>query len=296
MDDANIDDLVSFRPGDVVETTYGVGVVVALPSKNSSLKEDHDGDEGNDNDPDASLFYRVLLWRVPGRSIGTSTVSSLRRDTLLKKLPAAPGMVTTKKESQEASNVENGEIEIPQKYMVQAYYSNRHVYRIIPIGSDMGKKQGSSTGSHKNAIDTSTKRLSRLSIVSNFGKDDSSLPAVPEEVSVDDLAESAPCAKFYPLLVQLMERGNRASSATHNFISDNCNRDEVKELKKQVTGVAKQAAPYLKEQTQKNWLELEQGKVNDSNGYCRSGSAGSKTQGCRLGFRRQTCSQSKANC
>jgi hypothetical protein len=262
--DNNIDELVSFHPGDVVETTYGVGVVVARPSEGNSLKENHDGGEG--------LFYRVLLWRVPGRSIGTSTIASLRRDALLKRLPAAPGMVTTKKSSSQetvTANAENGEnAENPQKYMVQAYYSDRQVYRIIPVGSEKKKeKQGDSTtdsdDENKNGT-TTTKRLSRLSIVSNvanFGTD-SSLSAVPEEVSVDDLAESAPCAKFYPLLVQLMERGNRAASTTQNFITDNYNRDEVKELTKQVTGVAKQATPYLKEQTQKMGLKLNEVKSN----------------------------------
>ena len=269
MIDPAINELVSFHPGDVVETMYGVGVVVARPSENN------DGEE-------ASLFYRVLLWRVPGRSIGTSSIASLRRDALLKRLPAAPGMVTTKKSSSLSSSQEtvtaNAETETengenaennPQKYMVQAYYSDRQVYRIIAVGNKKKKEtEADSTtygDSDENAIDaTTTKRLSRLSIVSNvanFGTDPS-LSAVPEEVSADDLAESAPCAKFYPLLVQLMERGNKAASTTQNFIADNYNRDEVKELTKQVTGVAKQATPYLKEQTQKMGSKLNEVKSN----------------------------------
>lgn len=242
MTGVNVDvsELDAFRPGDAVETTYGVGVVVG---KGSSLT-DNNNNEGNGNDAVSSLFYRVLLWRIPGRSIGSSTVATLRRDALLKKLPAAPGMVTYKRQSQESKNAESGEEENPQKYLVQAYYSDREAYRIIPVGPSKKEKQGANT------INTTTKRLSRISIVSNFGTD-SSLPAAPQEVSVDDLAEDAPCAKFYPLLVQLMERGNRAASATQNFIVDNYNSDEVKDLTKQVTDVAKQATPYLKEQTQK---------------------------------------------
>jgi len=256
MTGVNIDELVSFRPGDVVETTYGVGVVVEQPSKESCLDESLDGDEDNDNDPVSSLFYRVLLWRVPGRSIGSSSIASLRREALLKKLPAAPGMVTTKKESHKTAKVGKSERGNPQKYMVQAYYSDRQVYRITPIGSKKKEKQEDLTDCHENAIDTTSKRLSRLSIMSNFGKDASLRALVPQEVAVDDLVENAPCAKFYPLLVQLMERGNGAASATQNFIADNYNRDEVKELTKQVTGVAKKATPYLREQTQKMGLEL----------------------------------------
>eukprot|EP00533_Pseudo-nitzschia_delicatissima_P009231 CAMPEP_0116108958 /NCGR_PEP_ID=MMETSP0327-20121206/17070_1 /TAXON_ID=44447 /ORGANISM="Pseudo-nitzschia delicatissima, Strain B596" /LENGTH=1487 /DNA_ID=CAMNT_0003601919 /DNA_START=108 /DNA_END=4571 /DNA_ORIENTATION=- len=236
MTDDNIDEHNSFCPGDVVETTYGVGVIVGCPS-------------------DESLFYRVLLWRLPGRSIGSSTIASLRGDALIKKLPAAPGMVTTKKESQETAD---GEKEKPQKYMVEAYYSDRQVYRIIPVGAE--KKEEEESAEDESRINRTAKRLSRLSIVSNLGTEASST-AVAEEVSVDELADSAPCAKFYPLLVQLMERGNKAASVTKNFVSDNVNRDEVKELTKQVTGVAQQATPYLKEQTEKIGMNLS--KIKD---------------------------------
>eukprot|EP00531_Pseudo-nitzschia_arenysensis_P016761 CAMPEP_0116154120 /NCGR_PEP_ID=MMETSP0329-20121206/21608_1 /TAXON_ID=697910 /ORGANISM="Pseudo-nitzschia arenysensis, Strain B593" /LENGTH=1498 /DNA_ID=CAMNT_0003651073 /DNA_START=118 /DNA_END=4614 /DNA_ORIENTATION=- len=239
MTGENNEDHLLFRPGDVVETTYGVGVIVACPS--------NENDESNDS---ISPFYKVLLWRLPGRSIGSSTTASLRADALIKKLPAAPGMITTKKESQQSSDGDDGEKEKPQKYMVEAYYSSRQVYRIIPVGSEKKEKDETADDSDESRINRTAKRLSRLSIVSNFGTNPSST-AVPEEVSADELAESAPCAKFYPLLVQLMERGNEAASVTKNFVSDNINRDEVKELTKQVTGVAEQATPFLKEQTEK---------------------------------------------
>ena len=250
------DENVSFRPGDVVETTYGVGVIVACPLKGSASNENQDGDA---SDLPSSLFYRVLLWRLPGRSIASSTIASLRGDALLKELPAAPGMFTTKKESQETANTDNDQKKKAQKYMVEAYYSDRQVYRIIPVGSEKKEKDGGEADGDGNAIGSTAKRLSRLSIMSNFGTNSSST-AVPEEVSADELEESAPCAKFYPLLVQLMDRGNNAASATQHFIADNCNRDEVKDLKKQVTGVAEQAKPYLKERTQKIGLDLNKVK------------------------------------
>jgi len=242
----------NFIPGDVVETTYGVGVIVSKPSE-----ADCRSDEGKSNAAVPSLFYRVLLWRVPGRSIGSSTTASLRRDALIKKLPAAPGMVTTKKNTEDTECVESSEKENPQKYMVQAYYSDRQVYRIIPIGSKK-KKQEDSTEVDENPVDTTAERLSRMSIVSNLGTK-SLLSDVPEEVPVTDLIETAPCAKFYPLLVQLMERGNQAASATQNFIADNS--DEVKQFTKQVTGVANQATPFLKEQTQKIGESLDKVKL-----------------------------------
>jgi hypothetical protein len=47
----------SFQAGDVVLTTYGVGVIVG----------------GKEND-----FYSVRLWRIPGRSIGSSALAHLQ--------------------------------------------------------------------------------------------------------------------------------------------------------------------------------------------------------------------------
>ncbi|VEU37476.1 unnamed protein product [Pseudo-nitzschia multistriata] len=251
MTDKNREELSSFRPGDVVETIYGVGVIVSRPPESI---------DASDENGVSSLFYRVLLWRAAGRSIGSSSTASLRPEALLRKMPAAPGMITTKRESLEVTRAENDEKEQPQKYMVQAYYSDRQVYRIVPIGSEKSEKPDESTSNKDGDVPALNRRLSRLSIVMSASQLDESNLAIPEEVSIDELAESAPCAKFYPLLVQLIERGNKAASATKNFISDNYNRDEVKELKEQVTGVAKQATPYLKEQTQKIGLHLDKVK------------------------------------
>jgi hypothetical protein len=47
----------SFQAGDVVLTTYGVGVIVG----------------GKRND-----FYPVRLWRIPGRSMGSSALAHLQ--------------------------------------------------------------------------------------------------------------------------------------------------------------------------------------------------------------------------
>ena len=48
-----------YLPGDVAETSYGVGVIADCP---------------NDERP----TFRVLLWRVPGKSIGSSSVAYLQ--------------------------------------------------------------------------------------------------------------------------------------------------------------------------------------------------------------------------
>ena len=50
----------TYAPGDVVETAYGVGVIATIDD----------------------LFYRVMLWRLPGKSIGSSSVASVRPDAV----------------------------------------------------------------------------------------------------------------------------------------------------------------------------------------------------------------------
>lgn len=51
--------------GDVVCTAYGVGVIVAAPKQQAEA-----GDETG--------FYQVLIWRIPGRSIGSSSMAYLQ--------------------------------------------------------------------------------------------------------------------------------------------------------------------------------------------------------------------------
>jgi hypothetical protein len=61
MDESNEPSpLPSFQAGDVVLTAYGVGVIVG-------------GKGSKEND-----FYPVRLWRIPGRSMGSSAMAHLQ--------------------------------------------------------------------------------------------------------------------------------------------------------------------------------------------------------------------------
>ena len=57
----------SYVPGDVVRSAFGVGVLVACPL-------------AKDNTTDG--IYQLRLWRIPGRSIGSSSVAYLRSDAV----------------------------------------------------------------------------------------------------------------------------------------------------------------------------------------------------------------------
>jgi hypothetical protein len=66
MENNNNDELPSFQAGDVVLTAYGVGVIVS----------------GKEND-----FYRVRLWRIPGRSMGSSALALLQPSAVSHSMP-----------------------------------------------------------------------------------------------------------------------------------------------------------------------------------------------------------------
>lgn len=75
MTEENRNESPSFQAGDVVLTAYGVGVIVY----------------GVEND-----FYRVRLWRIPGKSMGSSALALLQPSAVshsasLLQLSTAPG-------------------------------------------------------------------------------------------------------------------------------------------------------------------------------------------------------------
>ncbi len=57
------DDNKKYVPGDVVETAFGVGVITHCPDDDRST-------------------YRVMLWRIPGKSIGSSSSAHLEANVV----------------------------------------------------------------------------------------------------------------------------------------------------------------------------------------------------------------------
>jgi hypothetical protein len=178
-----------YKPGDVIETSFGVGVISECPSDDVSA-------------------YRVMLWRVPGKSIGSTTVAHLQPDAILGRLPVAPGMITTK--SDDPTN---------KRYMVQSYYSSRKVYRITPMEEIEDPVTSEEQSPESDQADAS-QRLSRLSISAHVfsprnlavSDDDADM------VSPEDL-NHAPSAKFYPLIVELIRRAEQTAGATTDFLN-----------------------------------------------------------------------------
>ena len=70
---------MSFVPGDVVLTTFGVGVISRCPENKSEA-----GNEAGTSMASSSPWssYQILLWRIPGKSIGSSSTAYLQADAV----------------------------------------------------------------------------------------------------------------------------------------------------------------------------------------------------------------------
>jgi hypothetical protein len=72
----------AYRAGDVVCTTYGVGVIVQHIQKKQPKKSMQD--EKNDDVDAAAVveFFAVRLWRTPGKSMSSSALAMLQPSTV----------------------------------------------------------------------------------------------------------------------------------------------------------------------------------------------------------------------
>lgn len=179
----------SYLPGDVVRTSFGVGVLTSCPSDDSDQ-------------------FRARLWRVPGKSIGSSVVAYLRSDAILHRLPAAPGMTTT---------CAGGEFD-GQEVMVHCYYASKNTMLVTRLS------------------DTSWQKQDGFELLEPREQPEW-IELTPEEL------RDARGAKFYPLLDELMRRGDTTASATSSFLNQKDVANIVTKTTQMVEESSASAAP-----------------------------------------------------
>ena len=150
------------RSGEVVRTSYGVGVVSRILDQNDR--------------------FEVRLWRVPGKSIASTSTANLHKSAILDRLPVAPGMVTTADSRR-----------FQAKIMALCFYESRGTFLVAPIGKDE----------------------------TDIGAPSSWMELPPREI------QTAQSAKFYPLLQELMFRGDQAASSTTSLLQSQAVSDAV---------------------------------------------------------------------
>lgn len=71
----------TYVSGVVVETSYGVGVIVRCP-KDDEEKAEKEGKEGNEDSGAGSPTFHVALWRHPGKSVSSCSIAYLQPEAV----------------------------------------------------------------------------------------------------------------------------------------------------------------------------------------------------------------------
>jgi hypothetical protein len=217
----------TISPGDAVLTRYGTGVVLRCFN---ALSE-----EFNANFPPSATkakWATVRLWRQPGKSIASGAVATLRiEDCVSKKIVAAPGMVvraapgeTTMDEA--LNGIEKGEAkcreEGPKKlFLIERYLPSQDVF-LASSSPDEDEKENDNSQHHSLAKSLAVMTSHPTSNSgNNNGIDDNkdSTDSIPQQsnkkylyLHPNQIDPSSSSAKFYPILDDLMSRGDKAWS------------------------------------------------------------------------------------
>ncbi|KAL9186078.1 hypothetical protein ACHAXT_005316 [Thalassiosira profunda] len=184
--------MVEVSPGDAVLTQFGTGVVVRCLDDAHSTRQDAEG-------PGAAWAV-VMLERRPGQSVASCATATMRVDCIEKKLVAAPGMtVHATPSAAEGSNVGDEEEETREKtrYLIERYVPSEDVY----VASSVDGDDGAGGGLAKS-----------LAVISSPSKDGGGCKSAKQqyELRPDQIVPSSSSAKFYPILEDLIERGEAA--------------------------------------------------------------------------------------
>ncbi|GAX24737.1 hypothetical protein FisN_4Hh295 [Fistulifera solaris] len=190
----------SFSPGEAVSTIFGAGVVV---HHDLQLQQ-----------------YCVCLWRIPGKSIASSSVAYLQASAIVEKIPVAPGMFTKVVQSSEGKEAEENSKEV----LVHCYDATNKTFLVSEVLSDNNKKN------------ESTELSLALSHKQSLPKHVSALQSVTSQE-----LQPAPAAQFYPFLETLMKRADDTVVMTRNMLQSQQTQQFLQHTDR-VTSQAVQAA------------------------------------------------------
>lgn len=219
------------------------------------------------DDDTATRMLVVRLWRIPGKSVGSSAIAFLHPTALVapfKKclLPAAPGMITTLKaedsteeeEAQEGTNPPKLPPGKKRRVLVYNYSSSRQTYLVamLPDENDKNENEHSAggggflgtdpTGDSQTSssiadralalVTTGISPTARRSSDAYFGggafdRGVAAEPSMLVEVPADRL-EASSCSKFYPVLDALLDRAERTAQAATRVLSEDSTQDFIR--------------------------------------------------------------------
>ena len=179
-------------PGDVVLTTYGVAVVI----KPRGVEH-------------GKPSFKARLWRHIGKSVASSATAFLQNSCVIKRLPAAPGM-TAETVTDMALQAASNNVTVPKpKIMIHCYSPGNDTYTVCYLRDDDNEK-------------------SHLDLVSTFSSDSMEEKLLKKRSTDHELFQlksfevaAAKCAKFYPLIDELISRGNAAAASAKSMFEEN---------------------------------------------------------------------------
>ena len=179
------------KPGRVLLTAYGVAVVICTDGNGSSFK--------------------ARIWRHVGKSVASSTTAYLNNSCVIKELPAAPGMVTEFMASHHDICTKDDVVINVSKIMIHCYSPSKDEYTVSYINDDSAGNTHLDLLSTLSGEDMDVKANEDI----NAEKNEQLFQLKPSKIS------PAKCAQFYPLIDELMHRGNEAASSAKAMVRNN---------------------------------------------------------------------------
>jgi hypothetical protein len=133
-----------------------------------------------------------------------------------------------------------------KRYMVHSYYSSQKLYRIASLdnGEETEKDEAPTETAPESPTTASARRLSRLSLTGQIFSSKGLLSSSQDIIHSGELVgpadlKPAASAKFYPLLLELIKRGDQTATATSGFLR-----------KQEVSNVLKKATQFTQQQSE----------------------------------------------
>lgn len=190
-------------PGDSVFTEYGTGVTIRC----------HDNG-----------WTTIRVNRVPGKSIASGMLVTVRDECVTKKLIAASGMIVRGSNNGIIDGAEETTM-AERKYMIEDYCPEKDVYlaSIITINAnEEGIDNGHSLAKSLAVISSPMKSIEENANIREGGEQQheqqqsssNEKSKTTVEITADQIDPSSTSAKFYPMLEDLMRRGENAWSSS----------------------------------------------------------------------------------
>ena len=204
---------LQISPGDAVLTKYGTGVVLRCCNALENAKDTTSSTSPNE-------WATIRLWRQPGKSIATGAVATMRIEYVLSKIVAAPGMVVRAAAGQTTAcdaTSDNGDEAVAGKktFLVERYLPDEDTFLVSSTSDDEEKENEHLSLAKSLAVMSSSDTTNITGTENNMDEKTTKLHSTKKHyqyLSPNQIDASSSSAKFYPILDDLIQRGEKAWS------------------------------------------------------------------------------------